>query len=53
MVQIIGWVRSGKTIVIGLFGDRFEVEARRARVDLRHICVNLKLHGCSRLILYR
>ena len=52
-VQIIGGVGSGKTAVTRLFGDRFEAEAKKARVDLKHVYVNLKLHGRSRVILYR
>jgi len=52
-VQIIGGVGSGKTAVTRLFGDRFEAEAKKARVSLKHIYVNLKLHGRSRVILYR
>jgi len=52
-VQIIGEVGSGKTAVTRLFGDRFEEEASKARIDLRHVYVNLKLHGRSRVILYR
>ncbi len=52
-VQIIGGVGSGKTAVSRLLGDWLQDEAKRLRVDLRHIYVNLKLHGHSRVILYR
>ncbi len=52
-VQIIGGVGVGKTAVTRLFGDRFEEEAAGRRIDLRHVYVNLKLHGHSRVILYR
>jgi len=52
-VQIVGGVGSGKTAVTRLCGDRLEAEAKAQKVDLRHIYVNLKLHGRSRVILYR
>ncbi|MEM2154451.1 MAG: AAA family ATPase [Nitrososphaeria archaeon] len=52
-VQIIGSVGSGKTAVARLFGDRFEGEARRQNVELKHVYINLKLHGDSKVILYR
>ncbi|MBC7091401.1 MAG: AAA family ATPase [Nitrososphaeria archaeon] len=52
-VQIVGAVGSGKTAVARLFGDRFESEARRQNVNLKNIYINLKLHGDSKVILYR
>ena len=52
-VQIVGSVGCGKTAATRLFGDRFQEEARRLRIDLNHIYVNLKLHGRSRVLLYR
>ena len=52
-VQIVGAVGSGKTAVARLFGERFEAEARKMKVDLKHVYVNMKLHGVSKVILYR
>ena len=52
-VQIVGAVGSGKTAVTRLFGERFEAEARKMKVDLKHVYVNMKLHGASKVILYR
>jgi cell division control protein 6 len=52
-VQIVGAVGSGKTAVARLFGERFEAEARKMKVDLKHVYVNMKLHGASKVILYR
>lgn len=52
-VQIIGSVGSGKTAAVRLFGDRLQAEARRLKIDLNHMYINLKLHGRSRVLLYR
>jgi cell division control protein 6 len=52
-IQIIGSVGCGKTAVTRLFGDRLQAEARRLRIDLNHIYINLMLHGHSRVVLYR
>lgn len=53
IAQIVGGVGSGKTAVARLFGDQLEEEAKRLKINLKHIYANLKLHGSSRVILYR
>lgn len=52
-VQIIGGVGSGKTSATVRFGRDLEEEAEKRGVDLKHLYVNLKLHGGSRVVLYR
>ncbi len=52
-LQIIGPVGSGKTCTCVRFGERFEVQAKKLGVDLKHLHVNLRLLGGSRVVLYR
>jgi Cdc6-like AAA superfamily ATPase len=52
-LQIVGPAGSGKTSTVTHFGDNFEKEAKRVGVNLQHVYVNLKLHGGSRVLLYR
>ncbi|MFQ5710980.1 MAG: Cdc6/Cdc18 family protein [Candidatus Geothermarchaeales archaeon] len=53
VTQIIGGVGTGKTACTIRFGQNFEDEARDRGIDLKHVYVNLKLHGWSRVTLYR
>ncbi len=53
VVQIIGGVGTGKTACTIRFGGSFRDEALRRGLDVRHIYINLKLHGGSRVVLYR
>jgi cell division control protein 6 len=53
VVQVIGPAGSGKTCTLRLFGSRFEEEARKHRIDLRHIYLNLKLEAGRKVVLYR
>jgi len=52
-VQLIGGVGAGKTCTTIRFAESFEERARKRGIDLKHIYVNLKLQGGSRVILYR
>ena len=53
-VQLVGPSGSGKTSCVQVFGKKFEQgSSRRVNPQIRHIYVNLKLHGGSRVILYR
>ncbi len=52
-VQIIGPAGSGKTSCIVRFGEKFTQDAARFKRDVRHVYVNLKLQGGSRVVLYR
>jgi cell division control protein 6 len=53
IVQIIGPAGTGKSCTLRLFGDRFEKEAAKRRIDLKHVYINLKLAGGRRVVLYR
>lgn len=53
VTQIIGGVGTGKTACTIRFGQIFEDEAKIRNIDFRHVYVNLKLHGWSRVTLYR
>ncbi len=53
VVQIIGGVGTGKTACTIRFGGSFKDEAVRRGFDVRHVYINLKLHGGSRVVLYR
>ncbi len=48
-----GPIRSGKTSCIQVFGRGFAESARKYKVNVIHLYINLKLHGGSRVILYR
>jgi cell division control protein 6 len=52
-IQLIGPSGSGKTSCVQLFAREFEESCARSKLNLRHLYVNLKLHGGSRVILYR
>jgi len=52
-VQIVGPAGSGKTSSVLRFGERFEQDSAKLRHDVRHVYVNLKLQGGSRVVLYR
>ena len=52
-LQIIGPAGSGKTCTLKFFGDNFEVKAKKNRINLNHIYINLKLEGGRKVILYR
>jgi cell division control protein 6 len=53
VLQIIGDVGSGKTVTTVRFGEEFQKEAIRRKINLKHIYLNPKVHGASRIILYR
>ncbi|MGC8912245.1 MAG: AAA family ATPase [Nitrososphaeria archaeon] len=53
VLSIVGPAGSGKTCSVLKFGERVEGEASKFGRNLRHVYVNLKLHGGSRVILYR
>ena len=53
VAQIIGGVGSGKTATVIRFGENFENAARRRKIDLTHVYINLKLQGGNRVIVYR
>ncbi len=53
VLQIIGDVGSGKTVTTLHFGEEFQREALRRKINLKHVYVNPKVHGSSRIILYR
>lgn len=53
VMQIVGSVGTGKTCSAIRFGERFQSEARKLGVNLTSTYINLKLHGGSRVILYR
>ncbi len=53
VVQAIGPVGTGKTCSCIRFGEAMEEEARMRGVDLKYVYINLKVHGGSRVILYR
>lgn len=52
-LQIIGPVGAGKTCTCVRFGDMFEERAKKLGLDLKHLHVNLRLLGGSRVVLYR
>jgi len=53
IVQIVGRVGTGKTSTAIRFGDRLAAEGRKRGVEVVPVYMNLKLHGGSRVILYR
>jgi len=53
VLQIIGDVGSGKTVTTVRFGEEFQKEAMSRKINLKHIYLNPKVHGASRIILYR
>lgn len=53
VVQIVGPAGSGKTCTVLRFGERFVRDCTRLGRDVRHVYVNLKLQGGSRVVLYR
>ncbi len=52
-IQLIGGVGTGKTCTTIRFAESFEERARKRGIDLKHVYVNLKLQGRSRVVLYR
>jgi cell division control protein 6 len=52
-IQIIGPAGTGKTSCVLRFGERFEQQAARMKREVKHVYVNLKLQGGSRVVLYR
>ncbi|MEM2921093.1 MAG: AAA family ATPase [Candidatus Bathyarchaeia archaeon] len=52
-IQIVGPAGSGKTCTVLRFGQKFESDAERLKRDIRHVYINLKLQGGSRVVLYR
>jgi cell division control protein 6 len=53
VVQLIGPRGSGKTSVMRVFGRSLEQEGDRASQKIKHIYINLKEHGGSRITLFR
>jgi len=53
VVQLIGASGSGKTSCIFLLKRSLEAEATRWKVSFKFVYVNLKIHGESRVLLYR
>ncbi|MCP8310637.1 MAG: AAA family ATPase [Candidatus Methylarchaceae archaeon HK01M] len=53
VLQLIGDVGSGKTVTTVRFGEMFQNEAMKRKIDLKHVYLNPKVHGASRIILYR
>ncbi|MFH1327275.1 MAG: AAA family ATPase [Candidatus Bathyarchaeota archaeon] len=51
--QVIGGVGTGKTCTTIRFGEKLEEEAKKRRIDLKHVYLNLKMLGGSRVVLYR
>lgn len=51
--QLIGGVGTGKTCTAIKFGRSLEEEAKRRRINLKHVYINLKLEGGSRFILHK
>jgi len=53
IAQIIGDVGSGKTVTSLHFGEMLELEAEKRKITLKHVYLNPKVHGSSRITLYR
>lgn len=53
IVQVIGPVGAGKTSSCIRFSERMEAESQKQSTGLKIVYVNLKLHGSSRVLLYR
>lgn len=53
IAQIIGDVGSGKTVTSLHFGEMLELEAKKRKITLKHVYLNPKVHGSSRITLYR
>jgi archaeal cell division control protein 6 len=53
VIQLIGPRGSGKTSVMRVFGRSLEQEGDKAGQKIKHIYVNLKEHGGSRITLFR
>lgn len=51
--QIVGPVGSGKTLTAIKFGEAMEEVARRRGIDLKHVYVNPRQHGSTRLMIFR
>jgi cell division control protein 6 len=51
--QAVGPVGSGKTVTTLKWGEAMEQAARKRGVDLKHIYVNPRQHGNTRLMLFR
>jgi len=52
-VQLVGGVGTGKTCTAIRFAEQLTERAVAKDVDLKHVYVNLKLQGGSRVVLYR
>jgi len=52
-VQIIGGVGTGKTCTDTRFAQILREQAKERGIDLKHVYVNLKLQGKSKVVLYR
>ncbi|MBO3803126.1 MAG: AAA family ATPase [Candidatus Brockarchaeota archaeon] len=52
-VQLVGDVGTGKTCTAVRFAEQLVQRAKERRTNLRHVYVNLKLQGGSRVVLYR
>lgn len=52
-VQIIGGVGTGKTCTDTRFAQILQEQAEEKGIDLKHVYVNLKLQGKSKVVLYR
>ncbi|MFQ6011077.1 MAG: Cdc6/Cdc18 family protein, partial [Nitrososphaerales archaeon] len=53
VAQIVGDVGSGKTVTSIHFGELLQLEAEKKKISLKHIYLNPKVHGSSRITLYR
>jgi len=53
VAQIVGGVGTGKTVTTIRFGESLEGEARRRKISLTHVYINLKLQGGNRVLVYR
>lgn len=51
--QLVGPVGAGKTVSALNFGSRFEAEAKRRNVSLKHVYLNCKHDGTTRFVLFR
>ena len=51
--QLVGPVGTGKTVSALRFGSKFEAEAKRRNINLKHVYLNCKHDGTSRFVLFR
>ncbi|MEM0075766.1 MAG: AAA family ATPase [Conexivisphaerales archaeon] len=51
--QIVGPVGSGKTVTVLTFGRKIEELSKQNGYDVRHVYVNPRQHGTSKLMLFR